>query len=71
MANNRLYIVDPKTQNKVLIAKGWEIGWEVYDPSKLPQKFQQFFDQLADDDRELGALGEYTKLELCTEEDVD
>jgi hypothetical protein len=69
MANNFLYIVDPISTKKVLIAKGWEYGWEVHHPEVLAEKLQDMFNEIRDNGRELGSLEEDgTQLELWTED---
>lgn len=35
MANNRLYLVDSTTGHWILLAKGFGLGWKLWDPELL------------------------------------
>jgi hypothetical protein len=73
MSNNRLYLVDPRSGRKVLLAKGWAYGWEAWnDPSTtLLQRLQNFFDTVRNEGRELADIDSDTELEIWTEEETN
>lgn len=71
MANNRLYLYDPETGAKVLLAKGWD-GWQVWDD----QAGEPLVDRLAEfleltDIRAATNANERTTLRLITEADPE
>ena len=58
MANSLLYLIEPISKNKVLLAKGWENGWEIFYPETLSMRLQELFNKCRDDNRELGSINQ-------------
>lgn len=62
MANNRLYIGNKRTKEKVMIAKGFGSGWELRE--ERVTKFIENFENINESD-----VGKKTDLVLFTEYD--
>lgn len=68
MANNRLYIYDPETGEKFMIAKAFSDGWRVKDHEKLGHDLEAWLDG-RDMSATYGGTGS-TELKLLTEGDI-
>lgn len=55
MSNNRLHLVDRVSGKRVLLAKGWERGWEVFKENTLGLRLTELFEHCASEGRELGS----------------
>lgn len=68
MANNRLYIYDPETGDKFMIAKSLSDGWYIKDPEKLGHELEAWLDG-RDMSAAYSGTGS-TELKLLTEGDL-
>jgi len=69
MADNRLYILDPATGNKMLLAKSHG-GWYIWDAKSIEKRFDELIEKCNDEGREFGICGNFTTLKLATEYEI-
>lgn len=68
MANNRLYIVDPTTGDKILFAKAFGDGRQIWEPN-LPRLNEGLSEH--DSDACYGSIHAPTSLQLKSEGQID
>lgn len=69
MANNRLYILDPETNESFMLAKALGDGWYIHNPEDFAQRLEQWLDG-RDMAASYGGINVQTELRLCTELDL-
>ncbi len=69
MANNRLYLYDPDTKEKFMLAKCFGEKWEVWHEDDFSKRFQEWIEKIEDDQAIYGASGS-TKLKVLSEGDL-
>lgn len=68
MANNRLYLYDPESGEKFMLAKAYAEGWYIKSPENFAEELEKWLD-MKDLSASYGGTGS-TSLQLLTEGDL-